>query len=75
MTPKTARKPTSCAGRSTFSAVDHEIQEALLALDLPGNFRTLVVPDNEPRTKPKALNYALQFARGVASDCWQTPPV
>jgi len=42
-------------------AVDQEIQDALLALDLPGNFRTLVVPDNEPRTKPKALNYALQF--------------
>ena len=34
------------------------------ALDLPGNFRTLVVPDRQPRTKPKALNYALQFARG-----------
>ena len=45
-------------------AIDLEIQAALQALDLPGSFRTLVVPDQEPRTKPKALNYALQFARG-----------
>ncbi len=45
-------------------AVDLEIQATLQALDLPGSFRTLVVPDQEPRTKPKALNYALQFARG-----------
>jgi hypothetical protein len=45
-------------------AVDVEMQATLLALDLPGNVRTLVVPDQEPRTKPKALNYALQFARG-----------
>ena len=36
----------------------------MLALELPGNFRTLVVPDQAPHTKPKALNYALQFARG-----------
>jgi cellulose synthase/poly-beta-1,6-N-acetylglucosamine synthase-like glycosyltransferase len=47
-----------------LEAVDLETQAALLGLALPGNFRTLVVPDCEPRTKPKALNYALQFARG-----------
>ena len=45
-------------------AVDLEIRATLQALDLPGSFRTLVVPDQEPRTKPKALNYALQFVRG-----------
>jgi cellulose synthase/poly-beta-1,6-N-acetylglucosamine synthase-like glycosyltransferase len=47
-----------------LEAHDAETQAAVLALDLPGNFRTLVVPDQEPHTKPKALNYALQFARG-----------
>jgi cellulose synthase/poly-beta-1,6-N-acetylglucosamine synthase-like glycosyltransferase len=32
-------------------------------LDLPGNVEVVVVPDLQPRTKPKALNYALP-ARG-----------
>jgi glycosyltransferase XagB len=45
-------------------AIDLEIQAALATLDLPRNFRTLVVPNQEPRTKPKALNYALQLAQG-----------
>jgi glycosyltransferase XagB len=44
--------------------VDTVTQAALLQLELPGNFRTVVVPDEAPRTKPKALNYALQIARG-----------
>jgi glycosyltransferase XagB len=44
--------------------VDVEMQAALLALALPASFRMLVVPKHEPQTKPKALNYALQFARG-----------
>ena len=47
-----------------LEAVDVETQAAVLAARLPGNFRTIVVPDQTPRTKPKALNYALQFARG-----------
>jgi len=47
-----------------LEAADTETQAAVLSLALPGNFRTLVVPEQEPRTKPKALNYALQFARG-----------
>ena len=47
-----------------IEAVDVETQAALLALRLPGNFRALIIPDREPRTKPKALNYALPFARG-----------
>jgi glycosyltransferase XagB len=33
-------------------------------LQLPPFIRILVVPDCEPRTKPKALNYALQTASG-----------
>ena len=47
-----------------LEADDVETQAAVLALDLPGNVRTILVPDRAPRTKPKALNYALQFARG-----------
>jgi cellulose synthase/poly-beta-1,6-N-acetylglucosamine synthase-like glycosyltransferase len=43
---------------------DLETQAALLALGPPPGFRTVIVPDGEPRTKPKALNYALQLARG-----------
>ena len=39
--------------------------QAALALDLPGNVDIVIVPDAEPRTKPKALNYALQFASGT----------
>ena len=47
-----------------LEAADAETQAAVLGLELPGNFRTVVVPDRAPHTKPKALNYALQFARG-----------
>ena len=47
-----------------LEAVDIETQAAVLAIRLPDNIRTVVVPDQAPRTKPKALNYALQFARG-----------
>ena len=37
---------------------------AARALRLPGMFELVVVPELEPRTKPKALNYALPLARG-----------
>lgn len=47
-----------------FEAVDARTLEAAKALDLPEMFEFIVVPDVGPRTKPKALNYALQFARG-----------
>jgi cellulose synthase/poly-beta-1,6-N-acetylglucosamine synthase-like glycosyltransferase len=40
------------------------MQAAVLGMRLPPGFRTVVVPDNAPQTKPKALNYALHFARG-----------
>jgi cellulose synthase/poly-beta-1,6-N-acetylglucosamine synthase-like glycosyltransferase len=43
---------------------DVETQAAVLSQALPGNFRSLIVPEGGPQTKPKALNYALQFARG-----------
>jgi glycosyltransferase XagB len=44
--------------------VDIEMQAAVLDMRLPSCFRTILVPDQAPRTKPKALNYALQFAKG-----------
>lgn len=47
-----------------LESVDRETQEVAASLDLPGFMRVVVVPDSQPRTKPKALNYALQLARG-----------
>ncbi len=37
---------------------------AVRNLDFPGVFDVLIVPYHQPRTKPKACNYGLQFARG-----------
>lgn len=34
------------------------------ALHLPSRFEIVLIPPSEPRTKPKACNYALKFARG-----------
>jgi cellulose synthase/poly-beta-1,6-N-acetylglucosamine synthase-like glycosyltransferase len=47
-----------------LEAVDEDTIATARALDLPGNIEILVVPDLHPRTKPKALNYALPLARG-----------
>ncbi len=47
-----------------LESIDHETVEAARALDLPGNFDIVIVPDGGPRTKPKALNYALEYVRG-----------
>ena len=38
--------------------------EAARALKLEGVFEFVLVPPSQPRTKPKACNYALQLARG-----------
>jgi cellulose synthase/poly-beta-1,6-N-acetylglucosamine synthase-like glycosyltransferase len=43
---------------------DSETAAALAAMPLPRFCRTLVMPAGEPRTKPRALNIALDFARG-----------
>lgn len=43
---------------------DHETRAAITRLDLPATFEVIVAPDVGPRTKPKALNVALPFARG-----------
>jgi cellulose synthase/poly-beta-1,6-N-acetylglucosamine synthase-like glycosyltransferase len=45
-------------------ADDRETIEAFKVLDLPSHFEIVEVPDRAPRTKPKALNYALAGARG-----------
>lgn len=47
-----------------LESVDAETRGVAERLELPGFMRIVVVPDSQPRTKPKALNYALQFARG-----------
>jgi len=38
--------------------------EAAKKMDLPSYFRIIVVPDNKPKTKPKACNYGLAYAKG-----------
>lgn len=47
-----------------LEASDRETIAAARALRLPGMFELVVVPELAPRTKPKALNYALPLARG-----------
>ena len=47
-----------------LEAIDGETIAAAQALDLPGSVEIVVVPELHPRTKPKALNYALPLARG-----------
>ena len=44
--------------------LDFATKAALLNLELPTFMRVVVVPDGKPRTKPRALNYALQLAHG-----------
>ncbi len=43
---------------------DHQTIDAASNMDLPQNFRIVVVPDSSPKTKPKACNYGLGMARG-----------
>ena len=43
---------------------DNETIDAAKALGLEGIFEIIRVPASKPQTKPKACNYALQFARG-----------
>jgi glycosyltransferase XagB len=43
---------------------DVVMQRALSDHDLPPCFDVIVVPNGKPQTKPRALNYALRFARG-----------
>ncbi len=43
---------------------DSITQEAAKKCKPPGNWRLLIVPNSLPKTKPKACNYGLFFARG-----------
>lgn len=43
---------------------DHSTIEAAKAESLESIFEIVRVPDSQPKTKPKACNYALAFARG-----------
>jgi cellulose synthase/poly-beta-1,6-N-acetylglucosamine synthase-like glycosyltransferase len=47
-----------------LESVDTETIAMARKLPFPGNVDFIIVPDQAPRTKPKALNYALQFATG-----------
>ena len=43
---------------------DTETLEAAKNARPPASWRILTLPNNQPKTKPKALNYGVQFARG-----------
>ena len=43
---------------------DFSTRKVAHTLRLPPQIELLIVPRGEPQTKPRALNYALQFARG-----------
>lgn len=43
---------------------DEATIQAAKAADPPPYFRFIIVPDSQPRTKPKACNYGLHFCRG-----------
>lgn len=43
---------------------DTESIEAVKEMDLPKYVRVIVVPNSQPKTKPKACNYGLNFATG-----------
>jgi cellulose synthase/poly-beta-1,6-N-acetylglucosamine synthase-like glycosyltransferase/glycosyltransferase involved in cell wall biosynthesis len=43
---------------------DVETIQAFNAMTLPYYARTVIVPDSQPKTKPKACNYGLTFAKG-----------
>jgi cellulose synthase/poly-beta-1,6-N-acetylglucosamine synthase-like glycosyltransferase len=55
---------------------DTETLAVAKKLNLPGHFRIIIVPDSNPRTKPKACNYGLAHAKGeyvVIYDAEDTP--
>ena len=43
---------------------DTMTQQTLAEIDLPPWMRAVIVPDGQPRTKPRAMNYALDFCQG-----------
>ncbi len=53
-----------------IEASDHVTQDALKGARLPGWMRVVEVPDGPIKTKPRALNYALNFCRGSIVGIW-----
>ncbi|TBN39983.1 glycosyltransferase [Paracoccus subflavus] len=49
---------------------DHVTRNALQGIRLPGWFRVVEVPSGPIQTKPRALNYALNFCRGSIVGVW-----
>ena len=55
---------------------DSETRNAIRDLALPAHFKIIVVPDGQPRTKPRACNYGLLYTEGsyaVIYDAEDTP--
>jgi cellulose synthase/poly-beta-1,6-N-acetylglucosamine synthase-like glycosyltransferase len=50
--------------RLLCEADDDETIEAIRALDPPPHFKLVIVPESQPRTKPKACNYGILRADG-----------
>lgn len=48
-----------------LEASDHATLEVARSLGLPNFIEIVVVPDSDPKTKPKACNYGLALARGT----------
>ncbi len=48
-----------------LEACDLEMIRAVSRLDLPARYEVILVPEGQPRTKPRALNMGLDFARGA----------
>jgi glycosyltransferase XagB len=44
---------------------DHPMHAAVKSSGLPWYFDIIIVPAGQPQTKPRALNYAMQFSRGT----------
>lgn len=43
---------------------DDATRQAVVKANPPSNFHVVIVPDGQPRTKPRACNVGLRFARG-----------
>ncbi|MBX4205460.1 MAG: glycosyltransferase, partial [Candidatus Doudnabacteria bacterium] len=48
----------------TLEEYDHETIQAIENANPPSHFKTLILPDVQPKTKPKALNVAFPHAKG-----------
>ncbi len=56
--------PSKLDIKLVFEDTDQETINEARTLNLPGNVEFILVPTSHPLTKPKACNYALNFARG-----------